>query len=254
MAESLRVLVVEDSEDDAVLLVRELRRGGYDVAHQRVDTPASMSGALGSEKWDVVICDYSMPGFSGLEALRLLRTRNSETPFIFLSGTIGEDIAVEALKQGAQDYVMKNDMTRLLPAVRRELKEAEERRELRRLEQQLNQFRRFEAIGRLAGGIAHDINNALGVILGWAQLGYGEVPEDSPSRQRFNAIGEQVRSSAGLIRQLLAFARQQVFEPQNMDLNALITRIQRLLRSVMSDSIEFTAVLSPDLPPVTADP
>ena len=254
MAESLRVLVVEDSEDDAVLLVRELRRGGYDVAHQRVDTPASMSGALGSEKWDVVICDYSMPGFSGLEALRLLRTRNSETPFIFLSGTIGEDIAVEALKQGAQDYVMKNDMTRLLPAVRRELKEAEERRELRRLEQQLNQFRRFEAIGRLAGGIAHDINNALGVILGWAQLGYGEVPEDSPSRQRFNAICEQVRSSAGLIRQLLAFARQQVLQPQNMDLNALITRIQRLLRSVMGDSIEFTAVLSPDLPPVTADP
>jgi two-component system cell cycle sensor histidine kinase/response regulator CckA len=253
MTESVRVLVVEDSEDDSTLLVRELSRGGFDVDHQRVDTPTSMTVALENGKWDLVICDYSMPGFSGLEALKLLRTTDSEVPFIFLSGTLGEDIAVEALKKGAQDYVTKSNMKRLLPAIRRELKEAAQRRERRALEQQLSQLRRFEAIGRLAGGIAHDFNNALTVISGWAQLGYEEVPEDSPSRRRFQAIREQVTSSAGLIRQLLAFARQQVLQAHNMDLNALVRQTQKLLQSVLGDGIEFAVDLWPDLPPINAD-
>src|SRR5260370_39437819 len=200
MTESVRVLVVEDSEDDSTLLVRELSRGGFDVDHQRVDTPTSMTVALENGKWDLVICDYSMPSFSGLEALKLLRTTDSEVPFIFLSGALGEDIAVEALKKGAQDYVTKSNMKRLLHAIRRELKEAAQRRERRAVEQQLSQLRRFEAIGRLAGGIAHDFNNALTVISGWAQLGYEEVPEDSPSRRRFQAVRETVNNSAGVIR------------------------------------------------------
>src|SRR5438309_4504990 len=97
----LRVLIVEDSQDDTALLVRELRRGGYEPTFERVDTPTAMSAAVDSRQWDLVICDYSIPHFSGTAALRLLRDKGSEVPFIFLSGTIGEETAIAALKQGA---------------------------------------------------------------------------------------------------------------------------------------------------------
>ena len=98
MSTPLRVLIVEDSEDDMALLVRELRRGGHEPTFERVDTPAGMTAALGKNQWDLVICDYSMPHFSGTDALRLLRTTGSEVPCIFLSGTIGEETAIAALK------------------------------------------------------------------------------------------------------------------------------------------------------------
>ena len=129
MSTPLRVLIVEDSEDDTALLVRELRRGGYDVTFERVDSPGALDEAVAKREWDIVICDYSMPHFSGTDALRLLREKGSEVPFIFLSGTIGEETAVAALKQGAQDYLMKDNMKRLIPAIQRELREKEERQQ-----------------------------------------------------------------------------------------------------------------------------
>src|ERR1700704_3270640 len=109
----LRVLLIEDSEDDAALLLLELRRGGYKTTHERVDTPAALHTALDNQKWDLVISDHSMPHFSGREALQLLRQKESEVPFIFVSGTMGEEAAVAALKNGAQDYLMKSNLKRL---------------------------------------------------------------------------------------------------------------------------------------------
>src|ERR1019366_7724335 len=114
MAIPLRLLMIEDSEDDAALLLRELRRGGYDVSHERVDTSAALTPALHNYKWDLVISDHSMPHFSGIDALNILRSQGSEIPFIFVSGTIGEETAVAALKDGAQDYLMKTNLKRLV--------------------------------------------------------------------------------------------------------------------------------------------
>jgi len=131
----LRALIIEDSEDDALLLQRQLRSGGYELIARQVDTADAMKAALEEETWDIIFADYTMPRFDGLAALHLLRANNADIPFIFVSGTIGEDTAVMAMRAGAQDYIMKGRNKRLLPAVERELHEAELRRERRQAEQ-----------------------------------------------------------------------------------------------------------------------
>jgi len=126
---ALRLLVVEDSPDDTLFLVRELRRGGYAPSWERVDTAAAMSEALDRQNWDLVVADFSMPQFNALSALELLRAKGGDQPFIIVSGTIGDELAVKAMKNGAQDYILKGNLSRLVPAVDRELREAIERRE-----------------------------------------------------------------------------------------------------------------------------
>lgn len=133
MAESVRVLLVEDSEADARLIVRALRDGGYDPTWARVETSEAMQRALERQTWDVVLADYTMPRFSAPEALRLLQTTEQDIPFIVVSGTIGEERAVEMMKAGAHDYILKGNLTRLAPAIARELREAEVRRDRCRL-------------------------------------------------------------------------------------------------------------------------
>jgi PAS domain S-box-containing protein len=134
MGVPIRLLLVEDSEDDAQLLLRELKRGGYEPAHERVATEASLAAALDRQSWDLVIGDHSMPGFSGIAALVLVRGRGLDVPFICVSGTITEDMAVAAMKAGASDWVSKGQLKRLLPAVDRELREAKGRATLRATE------------------------------------------------------------------------------------------------------------------------
>jgi signal transduction histidine kinase/DNA-binding response OmpR family regulator/HPt (histidine-containing phosphotransfer) domain-containing protein len=131
MSAPLRTLLVEDSEDDTTLLLRELRRGGWDVVHQRVDTPVAMAAALQRQAWDVIIADYALPKFSGMEALQMARQQAGDLPFILVSGAVGEETAVAAMKAGANDYLFKGNLRRLAPAVQRELREAQARREAR---------------------------------------------------------------------------------------------------------------------------
>lgn len=134
MGKPLRVLIVEDSEDDALLLIFELRRGDYSPISKRVETVEAMQKALDEETWDVVISDYVLPGFSGLEALRLVRKSGLDLPFIIVSGKIGEDTAVQAMKEGANDYLIKGNVSRLVPAIEREMQETEVRRKRREAE------------------------------------------------------------------------------------------------------------------------
>jgi PAS domain S-box-containing protein/diguanylate cyclase (GGDEF)-like protein len=136
---ALRVLVVEDSEDDANIAVRVLERDGFEIRHERVQTARAMKEALARGPWDAVISDYQMPGFTGLQALGVLRASGLDLPFILISGAIGESTAVAVMKAGAGDYVMKNDLGRLAPALRRELKEAANRAAQRAAERALEQ-------------------------------------------------------------------------------------------------------------------
>jgi PAS domain S-box-containing protein len=135
----LRILIVEDSEDDAELLVNELERSGYNLIYQRVDTLGAMNFVLEQDSWDLVIADYTMPSFSAPAALSLLKEKQLDLPFIIVSGSIGEDTAVAAMKAGAHDYVMKGKLARLAPAVERELREASERQKRREAELALRQ-------------------------------------------------------------------------------------------------------------------
>ncbi len=129
MATTLRILIVEDSEADAELLLRELRRGGYAPEFERVETPDGMDAALSRQSWDLIVSDYAMPRFSGLQALKRTQDKGFDIPFIIVSGSIGEDVAVAAMKAGAHDYLMKGNTARLLPAIARELREARVRQE-----------------------------------------------------------------------------------------------------------------------------
>jgi PAS domain S-box-containing protein len=131
---TLHVLIVEDSADDTELMVRALRRARIDPTYERVETPAAMEAALARGSWDLVISDYSMPHFSGLAALKLLQDRELDLPFILVSGNAGENVAVDAMKAGAHHYILKDNLARLAPAVERELRDAELRRERKRAE------------------------------------------------------------------------------------------------------------------------
>jgi len=137
MGKSLRVLIVEDSEDDAALLVRELQRAGYETEFERVETATAMRAALAQKPWDIILSDYSLPTFNALQALEVLQASALDLPFILISGTVGEETAVAALKAGASDFLTKGKWGRLAPAIERELREAETRRERRLVDEAL---------------------------------------------------------------------------------------------------------------------
>src|SRR5688572_27994203 len=135
----IRVLIIEDSEFDARILVNTLRQGGYDPTFRRVENEASMRETLTTESWEVVLSDYNMPEFSAPAALKILQDSKLDLPFIIISGGIGEDVAVAAMKAGANDYLMKGNLARLAPAVERELREAAIRAARRHAEEALRE-------------------------------------------------------------------------------------------------------------------
>lgn len=139
MDAKLRVLIAEDTEDDALLLIRALRKGGYTPDTVRVWNAKTLSGALLSGEWDIILSDYHMPGFGGDQLIQIVRDQGIDTPIIIVSGAIGEEAAVELVKSGAEDYVMKDNLIRLIPSISRALKEVEDRKERRRAEEALRE-------------------------------------------------------------------------------------------------------------------
>lgn len=260
MAERIRLLMVEDSEDDEALVLHALKQGGLEPVHERVQTERDLRAALDREAWDMVISDYSMPGFDGFSAFKVLKETGKEVPFIFVSGRLGEETAVEAMRLGASDYFTKGNLKRLVPAVQRELRKMEDRRRrvdaesaLASAEAQLRQSQKMEALGRLAGGVAHDFNNLLTIMTGYLAL-MAESPDDAALRaQGLDHLQGCVERSAALTRQLLALGRRQPQERQPTALNGLVKEVGRMLGRVIGEDVELFYALQPDLPAVFAD-
>ncbi|ATB43521.1 hybrid sensor histidine kinase/response regulator [Cystobacter fuscus] len=165
MATPLKLLLVEDLEDDALLVLRELRRGGYDITHTRVETAESFTQALDQGRWDAIIADYALPRFDALAAFRLVKQRGLDVPFLIVSGQMGEDTAVAAMKAGVHDFLLKDRLGRLGPAMARELREAGVRAERRGMQEQLLLSDRLASLGLLSASVAHEINNPLASLM-----------------------------------------------------------------------------------------
>jgi signal transduction histidine kinase len=163
--QALRVLLIEDNDLDAQLLVRELRRGGYEVAYERVETEAALEAALRQQGWDLVVSDFSMPELDAPRALAIFKEQQLDVPFVIVSGTVDEVTAVASMRAGAHDFIAKGKLARLLPVVERELREVEGRAERRHMQEQLLVSDRMASLGTLAAGVAHEINNPLAAVL-----------------------------------------------------------------------------------------
>ncbi len=374
----LRGLIVENSPNDIDLMLFELRDSGFHVEPTLVKTRDEFKRAVATQNFDFVLADYRLPGWCGLDAFVDLRAVGRDIPFLMVTGTLGEEAAVDCIKQGVSDFILKDRLKRLPIALNRALTEkalrdenqrahealrlsemrnrslvenavygiarvagdgtfldanpalrrmlgcapednpanlnlardlfrfpeqyarlmaacrefgqvhgaeaewkradgailamrlhlrrlnsdgdpeafemiAEDVTELRALERQLRQSQKFEAIGQLAGGIAHDFTNVVGAILGWAEMGLEQSRDNPAVAERFERIREQADRAAALTRELLAFARRQVLQPRPVDLNSVATGLQSLLDKVIDKNIEVkfhTALLDP----VKADP
>src|SRR5712692_2441802 len=363
----LQALILEDSKDDVELLLLYLRRTGFNVTHSVAENMKQFRAALMEKDFDVVLSDYTLPGWTGLDAARELRGMGKDTPLLLVTGTLGEEAAVECIKHGVTDYVLKDNLKRLPSALTRALAEkalrdkytksqdalrvseacnrdlvensvygifrvttdrhfldanpallriigcgsaqelkdlnlardifrfpeqhsqfmeqcrqhgqihgveaewrrrdggfvtvrlnlrqfsipghpdaleiiAEDVTELRAMERQLRQAQKFEAIGQLAGGIAHDFNNVVGAILGWAELGLEQNRATPQIADRFARIREQAERAAALTRELLAFARRQVLQPQAVDINAITSGLVSFLDKVIGRDIELKVI------------
>ncbi|HVI88512.1 MAG TPA: response regulator, partial [Dongiaceae bacterium] len=232
----------------------ELKKGDYEVTHTRVQTAEEMRAALRDNKWDLIISDYTMPRFSAHGALEIARELAPDIPFIVVSGTVSEEVAVEVMRAGAQDFMSKSKLLRLLPAIKRELNEAARRSAHRLVEQQLRQSQKMEAVGQLTGGIAHDFNNLLSVVVGNIEILLDHVTDNPQAQTLANDALNGALHGAELTRRLLAFSRQAPLSTQLVDINKSLSNILVMLRRTIGERIEIRAEPGDTLWEVKLDP
>ncbi len=253
MKSSLNILHIEDSEEDSELIKRLLIENNLPCEVTRIETRPQVFDALEKNSYDLILADCKLPTFSGLRALEIAHALKPEIPFVFVSGTIGEETAIESLRNGATDYVLKDRLSRLVPAVRRALAEAEERTMCRQLQQRLREAGRLEAISTLSSGIAHDFNNILTIILGHASLLTMEHGHPDRVLEISGTISDAARRGSEIVQQLLAFARKSDGHVAPTDLNRYIQAHLNVLKQKLPPRDDLTFEPTEDLPNVMID-
>jgi signal transduction histidine kinase len=262
--EDLLILILEDDPRDAELAQRLLSREGVGFTAVVVDTRAAYEEQLAALTPDVILSDFSLPGFSGATALKIAQERCPHIPFIIMSGVLGDESAVELIKQGATDYVLKDRPARLPSVIRRAVAEAAQRARLAQLEAELRRWQRMASLGRLAAGAAYEFNNQVGAMLKSA----GSIREKATHRPGLSIGGngwDGVRRDAEhiqhagsqanrLVHQLLEAAGQEMVSSELIDLSLVINSTAELLRSTVGEHVELRLSPASGLWPVLADP
>jgi len=233
------VLLVDDDPLDAALLVEQMRHGDLAVATRSVGDRPGFEAAL-DDPPDLILCDFSLPGFNAFDALATLRERALDIPLIVVSGASSEEKAVECMRRGAADYLLKDRMGRLVWAIERSLLDHRLREEARALREQSVERQRMETVGRLAGGIAHDFNNILAAIVTFAEIAQLEIADDAPGRREIGEILHAADRAAALIRQILDFSRRQVLQPSELNLAAVVHDLDAILRRQLGSHITLS--------------
>jgi two-component system cell cycle sensor histidine kinase/response regulator CckA len=254
----MRVLLIEDNEDD-VCLIREMLLENPEVGIQLewVDSLRRGLTQLAQGESDLVLLDLSLPDSRGLETLDKIQGQTPDVPIVVLTGLDDEGTATQAVRRGAQDYLVKGrlDSYILMRAARYAVERKQAEKALRESEARLLQSQKIEGIGRLAGGIAHDFNNLLTVINSYSEMLLGDVGFDNLFvRNGLGQIREAGHRAALLTRQLLAFTRQQVLEPKILDLNESVSNMAKLLRRLIGEDITLMLCPHPALGRVKLDP
>ena len=197
MRSPLRILHLEDDPNDASLVKSALEAGGIPCETICVQERDDFVSALEAGGIDLILSDFSLPVFDGFSAIATVRAGWPDLPVILVSGSLGEQRAIDSLKSGATDYVLKKQLFRLAPAVRRAMREVEERSERRRLESHFVEAQKMKVIGQLVSGVAHDFNNILAVIIGYSDLLTGDAGVEGPLRKYIDEIRHASERAAG---------------------------------------------------------
>jgi signal transduction histidine kinase len=233
----LRLLLVEDSDDDEILILHELRRGGYEPSVTRTQSASGFIAALDEESPDIIISDYAIPGYGGLMALADLKASGKDIPFILVSGSVGESVAVAAMRAGAHDYVLKGDLTRLPFAVEREVLDCQVRAERARMRERLLISERLVSVGTLAAGVAHEINNPLAVAMANLECVLADLapaPETAGPRdlaayaEPLRDIDEALKRIRDIVRDVKLFSRPQESKASAVDVRSVIDSSVRM--------------------------
>jgi signal transduction histidine kinase len=244
MKTPVRILHLEDDREDAALVDSMLRSGDIDAAIDVVDTRSGFGEKIAQGGFDLILADYQLPQFDGLQALAMAQRICPGIPLIIVSGVIGEDAAIDSMRSGATDYVLKTRLSRLVPAVRRALSEAADRNEKRLLQEQFLQAQKMELFGRLAGGVAHDFNNILTVVMSNCGLILAGMAQSDPHRPLVEEIEQAGVRGAALTRQLLIFARHEARRPEILELDEVIHTLSPLLRRLVPENVQIACALA----------
>lgn len=257
----LRVFLLEDNPDDVELELFEIRRAhllvAYDVARNRKEFLEKIAGFSP----DIILADYALPDITGIEAINIAREMGIDVPIILITGEGNESIAVDSLRHGAIDYMLKKNIAGLPARLTRALEIWEDRKakkraeaEEMRLQQLLFENKKMEAIGRLAGGISHDFNNILTGIMGYAEICLSDNPQDPDTRRRLESIISLSQRGADLVKQLLVFSKQMAMDLKAVRLNEFITDTTHFLKRIVEETVEIRLDLHNDMLPVACDP